>query len=214
VGEALAQVTHDELLTRVADVLLALSDVSLGDYGVRVEVRDDDDAHVAQLFSGINGMIEALGEEHKRIDEYRAELEGKVETIERQSEAIRELSTPILEVWQGVLCLPVVGIVDTARSSEMTSELLQAIVEKETRCAIIDVTGIDVMDTSTAEHFIRIGHSAQLLGSRCVLTGLNATIAQTVVHMGVDLSGIITYRTLRDALQAEIGGRPRTSKLV
>jgi rsbT co-antagonist protein RsbR len=200
------ELVQEDLLVRVADVLMALSNVSLGDYSVRVDIGDDDHTAVAELLDGINGMIASLAAEHARIDSYREELEGKLATIEQQRAAIRELSTPILEVWQGVLCLPVVGVLDTVRSSEMTSQLLDAIVEHQTSCSIIDVTGIDVMDTSTAEHFIRMGHAAQLLGSLSVLTGLNPTIAQTVVHMGIALAGIVTYRTLRDALRAEIGG--------
>src|SRR5690606_17555595 len=140
-----------------------------------------------ELLVGINDMISSLQEEHQRGLAYQQEVESKLEMVEEQRATIRELSTPILEVWDGVLCLPVVGVIDTIRSAEMTSELLEAIVAKQTRCAIIDITGIEVMDTSTAEHFIRMAKSARLLGAECVITGLNPTIAQTVVHMGIDL---------------------------
>ena len=122
-------------------------------------------------------------------------------TIEKQRAAIRELSTPIMEVWDGVLCLPVVGVMDTMRSVEMTNSLLQTVVEKKTRCIIIDITGIDVMDTRTVDHFMRMARAVRLLGAQCVLTGINPHIAQTVVHMGIDLSNIVTHRTLHEALQ-------------
>ena len=89
---------------------------------------------------------------------------------------------------------------DTARSAEMTSALLTTIVETGSKYAIIDITGIDVMDTRTVDHFIRMAKAIRLLGAECALTGLNPHIAQTVVHMGLDLSDIVTHRSLRDAL--------------
>jgi rsbT co-antagonist protein RsbR len=129
------------------------------------------------------------------------ELEGKLETIEMQQAAIRELSTPIIEVWASVLCLPVVGVVDSQRSAEMTETLLETIVSKQARMAIVDITGIDVMDTKTADHFIKMARAVRLLGAECIITGINPGIAQTLTHIGVDLTGIRTLRSLRDALQ-------------
>jgi rsbT co-antagonist protein RsbR len=129
------------------------------------------------------------------------ELEGKLETIEMQQAAIRELSTPIIEVWAGVLCLPVVGVVDSQRSAEMTETLLETIVAKQARMAIVDITGIDVMDTKTADHFIKMARAVRLLGAECIVSGINPGIAQTLTHIGVDLTGVRTLRSLRDALQ-------------
>ena len=118
-----------------------------------------------------------------------------------QQAAIRELSTPIIEVWAGVLCLPVVGIVDSQRSAEMTETLLETIVAKQARMAIVDITGIDVMDTKTADHFIKMARAVRLLGAECIVSGINPGIAQTLTHIGVDLTGVRTLRSLRDALQ-------------
>jgi rsbT co-antagonist protein RsbR len=190
-----------QILESVADALLVLSNVGYGDYSTRLELRDGDSSPLASLYAGINDMIAALGVEQEKNRRYQEDLEGKLATIERQRVAIQELSTPIMEVWDGVLCVPVVGLMDTARSSEMTSALLRAVVEKSARCAIIDITGIDVMDTRTVDHFVRMAKAVRLLGSECVLTGMNPHIAQTVVHMGLDLSNVITHRNLRDALQ-------------
>ncbi len=192
---------EERILESVADALLVLSNVGLGDYESRLEFDEKDDGPLASLFAGINSMIAALGEEEARSRTYQRELEGKLATIERQRLAIAELSTPIMEVWDGVLCVPVVGLMDTSRSSEMTASLLQAVVDKNAKCAIIDITGIDVMDTRTVDHFIRMAKAVRLLGAECVLTGMNPHIAQTVVHMGLDLSDVRTLRTLRDALQ-------------
>lgn len=194
-----------QILESVANALMVLSNVGYGDYSTRLELQDGDSSPLASLYAGINDMIAALGTEQEKNRRYQEELEGKLATIERQRVAIQELSTPIMEVWDGVLCVPVVGLMDTARSSEMTSALLRAVVEKSARCAIIDITGIDVMDTRTVDHFVRMAKAVRLLGSECVLTGMNPHIAQTVVHMGLDLSNVITHRNLRDALQQYVG---------
>src|SRR6185436_9208742 len=101
----------------------------------------------------------------QRAEAANRELEAKLETIEMQQAAIRELSTPIIEVWTGVLCLPVVGVVDSQRSAEMTETLLEMIVTKQARTAIVDITGIDVIDTKTADHFIKMARAVRLLGA-------------------------------------------------
>jgi rsbT co-antagonist protein RsbR len=203
--ETSASEFDQQILESVADALLVLSNVGYGDYSTRLELREGDSSPLASLYAGINDMIAALGAEQEKNRRYQEDLEGKLATIERQRVAIQELSTPIMEVWDGVLCVPVVGLMDTARSSEMTGALLRAVVEKSARCAIIDITGIDVMDTRTVDHFVRMAKAVRLLGSECVLTGMNPHIAQTVVHMGLDLSNVITHRNLRDALQQYVG---------
>lgn len=192
---------EDRILERVADALLVLSNVGFGDYTNRLDIEPGDEGPLASLFAGINEMITALSAEEERSRAYQRELEEKLATIEQQRLAIQELSTPIMQVWEGVLCVPVVGLMDTARSTEMTGALLQAVVENSARCAIIDITGIEVMDTRTVDHFIRMAKAIRLLGAECVLTGISPHIAQTVVHMGLDLTDVVTHRSLRDALQ-------------
>lgn len=186
---------------RINEILALVSAVSVGNYSTRLASELPANHPVSTLYEGINQMIESLEEERRRTTAYQQELEDKLATIEDQRAAIRELSTPIIEVWQGVLCLPVVGVLDSTRSAEMTEALLKDIVAKKAECAIIDITGIQVMDTGTVDHFLRMARAVRLLGSTCLLTGINPAIAQTIVHMGVDLSGVVTYRTLRNALQ-------------
>ncbi len=148
----------------------------------------------------------------KRDEEERSrELAEKLATIELQRSAIRELSTPIMEVWNGILCLPIVGIMDTTRSADMTDALLRAVVRTRARAAIIDITGIEVMDTHTADHFIRMAKSVRLLGAECVLTGIHPQIAQTVIHMGLNMADLVSHRSLRDALQHFIDRGQRRS---
>jgi rsbT co-antagonist protein RsbR len=199
-GEPLPE-TVAEVYDKIADLLMVLSDVASGDFTNRLDVGLPDTHPLGALCGGINEMIAALQAEQQRNEEYRRELEEKLATIEQQRSAIRELSTPIMEVWDGILCLPIVGIMDSTRSADMTDALLKAVVATRARCTIIDITGIEVMDTHTADHFIRMAKSVRLLGAECVLTGINPQIAQTVIHMGVEMSEVVSHRSLRDALQ-------------
>jgi rsbT co-antagonist protein RsbR len=193
------------LLERISDVLLIAADVSRGNYSSRLQNDLPPEHPLANLFEGINQMIDSLAHERDRSVAYQKDLETQLATIEVQRAAIRELSTPIIEVWEGVLCLPVVGVLDSTRSAEMMEALLTAIVEKKAECAIIDITGIQVMDTGTADHFLRTARAVRLLGATCLLTGINPAIAQTLVHVGIDLGGIITHRSMRTALQGYVG---------
>ena len=205
--EAQVSVQVTEVYDKIADILSVLSDVANGDYSNRLELNLPETHPLGALGNGINDMIASLAAEQSRNEEYRRELEEKLATIEEQRAAIRELSTPVMEVWDGILCLPVVGLMDSARSADMTDALLKAVVATRARCAIVDITGIEVMDTRTADHFIRMAKAVRLLGADCVLTGLNPQIAQTVVHMGVEMGDLVTHRSLRDALQHYIRRR-------
>jgi rsbT co-antagonist protein RsbR len=189
---------------RVADALLALSAVAFGDYSAQLKVDLRSRHPLDAAFASLNELTMAFAAEHEQGEAFRRELENHLEVIEKQRAAIQELSTPIIELWEGVLCLPIVGVMDTVRSTEMTGALLQTIVTKQARYAIIDITGIEVMDTRTVDHFLRMAKAVRLLGAECALTGISPHIAQTVVHMGLDLSDITTHRSLRDALTAYV----------
>jgi anti-anti-sigma regulatory factor len=130
-----------------------------------------------------------------------AELQRKIEMIERQAVAISELSTPVLEIWDGVLVLPIIGVVDTRRSIEIMENLLDRIITTKSRCVIIDVTGVEVVDTKTADYLTKVVRAASLLGTRCVLTGLSPAIAQTLVEIGADMQEILTLRNLKEGLK-------------
>ncbi|WAS95238.1 STAS domain-containing protein [Nannocystis punicea] len=133
----------------------------------------------------------------------RAELElrNKLELIERQQEVIRVLATPIIEVWDGVLTMPIVGLIDTARTAEIMDSLLQAVTQTRARFAILDLTGVEVVDTGTASHLIKMIQAIRLLGAEGILTGIHPTIAQTMVALGIDLSRVSVHAKLRDALK-------------
>jgi rsbT co-antagonist protein RsbR len=190
----------EDLRERVVDALINLSGIGFGDDTAQLQVSARNPHPLDAVFASINDLVTLFAAEQEQGEAFRRELESKLDVIEQQKAAIRELSTPIIELWKGVLCLPVVGVVDTVRSTEMTGALLNTIVDKKASFAIIDITGIDVMDTGTVDHFIRMAKAVKHLGAECALTGLNPHIAQTIVHMGIDLSGVVTRRTLRDAL--------------
>jgi rsbT co-antagonist protein RsbR len=163
-------------------------------------------------------LSQAKAELHRALTEMEAsrnELQTKLEMIEQQRMTIRELSTPILDLWDGVLTLPVVGVIDTQRAVEMTERVLARVVETGARAVILDVTGVEVVDTSTADHLVRLTRSAGLLGTTCIVTGIGPNVARTLVAMGVDLAGVRTLRTLRDGLRAcldEMGVRKTQAK--
>jgi rsbT co-antagonist protein RsbR len=129
------------------------------------------------------------------------ELRDKLELIERQSATIRALATPIIQVWDEVLCLPVIGTVDSARTADMMQGLLEAIVREQARYAIVDLTGVEIVDTATADHLIQLFRAAKVLGVDGILCGIRPAVAQTVVALGLELGSVRTMRSLRDALK-------------
>ncbi|HVK66885.1 MAG TPA: STAS domain-containing protein [Polyangium sp.] len=146
----------------------------------------------------------ALERVRKEVDERAAaerELRDKFELIARQEEAIRALSTPIIEVWDGVLSLPLMGVVDSQRAAEMMERLLHTITQKGATYAILDLTGVDIVDTSTADHIGKLVRAVELLGAKCIITGIRPAVAQTMVQIGIDLTKIVTLATLREALR-------------
>jgi len=198
---------------RLENTLRALAFAAVKDFGpcletLKAEFRDDAYGKLETAFSiFVEDMAEAQRDLQQAVERHEAanrELADKLATIERQQSAMRDLSSPIIEVWAGVLCLPVVGIVDTQRSAEMSTALLDALVARGARRAIVDLTGVDVMDTRTADHFLRMAHAVRLLGAECILTGIQPAIALTLVQLGIDLSELTTRRTLRDALQQHL----------
>ncbi|EDM80918.1 sigma-B regulator RsbR [Plesiocystis pacifica SIR-1] len=129
-----------------------------------------------------------------------SELEEQLALVRSQRETILELSAPIIRVWDGIVVLPLVGMVDDRRGEVITSQLLAAIGAQGARCVIIDVTAIHAADTGFAHHLLKLAGAARLLGARCVLSGLRPDIAQTLVSLGIELIGLITLRNLESAL--------------
>lgn len=129
------------------------------------------------------------------------ELREQLDVVQRQQQVIRDLSTPIIEVWDGVLTLPMIGVVDSLRTSDVMSELLSEIVRTQARYAILDLTGVDMIDTRVASHLINMIRAIRLLGADGIVTGIQPSVAQTVVALGLDLSSVTTHANLKAALK-------------
>jgi rsbT co-antagonist protein RsbR len=125
--------------------------------------------------------------------------QGREDVINRQNEEMLELSTPVVELWEGILALPLIGTLDSARTQVVMENLLQRIVETGASIAIIDITGVPTVDTLVAQHLLKTVAAARLMGADCLISGIRPQIAQTIVHLGVDLQSVTTKATLADA---------------
>ena len=190
-----------ELRRAMTDMLAALQAIARGDVERVVTTSFDESHPVGALATAINDVSAALEASRTERERYGRELEARIELIERQRQAIVEMSTPVIEVWTGVLTLPVVGTVDSERASKMTIELLDSVVAREASLVILDVTGMDIVDTAVADHFLRMARAVRLLGADCVLSGVRPAVANTLVQMGMEVGAIRSFSTLRAALQ-------------
>jgi len=133
-----------------------------------------------------------------------AYLEAKEATIRAQQEAMLALSTPVVEVWRGILALPLVGTIDTGRAKQITQNLLRSIRQTQARIVILDITGVPLVDTRVANHLLKTIRAARLLGARGIIAGISPEVADTLITLDVDFEGISTYFSLRQALEASI----------
>ncbi|MGI9861252.1 STAS domain-containing protein [Moorella naiadis] len=130
----------------------------------------------------------------------RTALQTQREVIEKQNEALMELSTPVIPLMQDILLLPLIGTIDTRRAKEIMDNLLAGIVQYQAEVALIDISGVPVVDTQVAHHLIKTVKAARLLGSRCILVGIRPELAQTIVRLGIDFQDIITKNNLQAGL--------------
>lgn len=128
-------------------------------------------------------------------------MKGREDVILRQTDEINEISTPVIRVWDGVVALPIIGTLDSSRTQVVMENLLQQIVDSGSSIAILDISGVPAVDSLVAQHLIKTVSATRLMGAECIISGIRPEIAQTVVHLGIDLTGIITKATLASALQ-------------
>jgi len=124
--------------------------------------------------------------------------------IRRQQEELIELSTPVVKLWDGVVALPLIGTLDSARTQVVMENLLQKIVETGAAIAIVDITGVPTVDTLVAQHLLKTVAAARLMGADCIISGIRPQIAQTIVHLGVELGSVVTKASLADAFQVAL----------
>ncbi|MBD1365106.1 STAS domain-containing protein [Mucilaginibacter sp. ZT4R22] len=143
----------------------------------------------------INRIMDALS-----VVTFETFIKGREEVILRQTDEIAEISTPVIRVWNGILALPIIGTLDSARTQIVMENLLQEIVETGSSIAILDISGVPAVDSLVAQHLIKTVSATRLMGAECIISGIRPEIAQTVVHLGIDLSNIITKASLASAL--------------
>ena len=162
---------------------------------LREEIGMDADG-LAQEMGNVSRLLDALGL-------YTVEVfqRSREEIIARQQQDMLELSTPVVSLWDGILALPMIGTLDSARTQVVMEALLQRIVERQAAVAIIDITGVPTVDTLTAQHLLKTITAARLMGAECIISGIRPQIAQTIVHLGVDLGGVTTKASLADAFR-------------
>jgi rsbT co-antagonist protein RsbR len=196
---------RSDLIANIARLLDVLLRVGAGESVASLDSTYPETHPVGALTATLNEMLGSLAEARAKSSLYLRDLQDKLRAIQAQEAAIAELQTPILEVWEGVLCMPIVGMVDSHRTADMARTLLSTIVRTKARLALIDITGIQVMDTQAVDHFLRMARAVRLLGARCVLSGVHPNVSQTIVHMGLDMRGVETHRSMRDALRHFVG---------
>ena len=160
---------------------------------LRKEHASDPQALVEQMWNATT-MLDDLGL-------FTTEMfqKSREEVIIRQQRELMELSTPVVELWEGVLALPLIGTLDSGRTQVVMENLLEKIVQSGAALAIIDITGVPTVDTLVAQHLMKTVAAARLMGADCIISGIRPQIAQTIVHLGVDLSAVTTKASLADA---------------
>jgi len=200
---------------RLEAVENALAAAAAGVFTEMVPVDDSGIDELSAVEHGVNLMLEDIArlrlqdaERNRQLEEMLAltqaqarKLEEALDTIRNQQESIAELSTPILQLWDDVLAMPIIGVVDTRRSLDIMEKLLAEVSARQSRFVILDITGVEVVDTKTADHFIKVTLAARLLGASCIVSGIRPAVAQTLVEIGVDMSSLSTVSTMRDALR-------------
>ena len=160
---------------------------------LRTEFAKDPERLAAAMWT-ISSLLDRLGLFTTEVFQ-----KGREEVISRQQQEMLELSTPVVELWNGILALPLIGTLDSARTQIVMENLLQRIVDTGAAIAIIDITGVPTVDTLVAQHLLKTVAAARLMGADCIISGIRPQIAQTIVHLGVELQDVVTKATLADA---------------
>ncbi|MGN6417401.1 MAG: STAS domain-containing protein [Pseudobacter sp.] len=160
------------------------------------EEMKEDPQFLIQAILNLNKMMDSLG-----VVTFETFIKGREEVILRQTDEITEISTPVIRVWDGILALPIIGTLDSSRTQVVMENLLQEIVQSGSSIAILDISGVPAVDSLVAQHLIKTVAATKLMGAECIISGIRPEIAQTVVHLGIDLSSVVTKASLAAALR-------------
>ncbi|MEU7474748.1 STAS domain-containing protein [Lentzea sp. NPDC042327] len=159
-------------------------------------VENDEDPEIHRQVMAFSGLLDALG-----LLTFESYARAREEIIREQSEQLLELTTPVVKIWEGVLAVPLVGTLDSARTQVVMEKLLEMLVETGSEHAIIDITGVFAVDTQVAQHLLKTVVAARLMGAECIVSGIRPQIAQTIVALGIEFGDIVTKASLADALR-------------
>ena len=165
---------------------------------IRLETKGENE-QLADLMWTATELLDSMGL-------YTTEVyqKSREEVIRRQQEELLELSTPVVKLWEGVLALPIIGTLDSARTQVVMESLLQAIVQTNSKVAIVDITGVPTVDTVVAQHLLKTVTAARLMGADCIISGVRPQIAQTIVHLGINLADVTTKASLSAAFSVAL----------
>jgi rsbT co-antagonist protein RsbR len=147
-------------------------------------------------YAAFTSFVDQLG-----LHTFETYVNTRESVISEQSAQLLELSTPVVKLWDGIVAVPLIGTLDSARSQVVMERLLQALVDTGSPCAILDITGVPAVDTQVAQHILKTVVAAQLMGAQCIISGIRPQIAQTIVALGIEFGDIVTKANLADALQ-------------
>ena len=185
---------------RLALLSRCAMEIAMGNFAVQIPIPEQEDE-----LTEITTALELMRQDIEAMVQRLREQVEKERTIAAQAATIRELSTPVIEVWDRILSVPLVGTIDTSRARQLVDQLLTGIAQHQAHVVIVDVTGVPVVDTQVANLFVKMVQAARLLGAEVVLTGLSPQSAQTIVKLGIDLSSVTTTSSLRAGLQLAFG---------
>jgi rsbT co-antagonist protein RsbR len=166
---------------------------------------------------GQDQLFEAVWAATELVDQLalittEAFMSAREELISRQQQELLELSTPVVKLWDGILALPIIGTLDSSRTQVVMENLLQTVVATNSKFAIIDITGVPTVDTLVAQHLLKTITAARLMGAECIISGVRPQIAQTIVHLGINLEDVITKAKLSDAFALALQRSGRTEE--
>jgi rsbT co-antagonist protein RsbR len=196
VRDVLTHITSDRLRSG-GDLQQVIEEI--GQLRQPVTAMFDGDPGATTVPAMLLAMSELIGA--LRVAAVVALLGESDEVVARQRQELMEISTPVIRLWEGIVAVPLIGTLDSVRSQIVMESLLSGIVDEQAAVAILDITGVPMVDTLVAQHLMKTAMAVQLMGAECVISGIRPQIAQTIVHLGIDLREITTRATLSDALK-------------
>lgn len=207
INEKLSSVTasKDITLSETATFVFSLKDAMLASFQNAFQQKE----RLNEVIGAVNRLVDKMG-----LFTFETFIKSRERIIKEQQKALIEVSVPVVKVWDKILMVPLVGMLDSARTQLVMETLLTAIEETQSKVAILDISGIPIVDTLVAKHLLRTVSAAKLMGAECIITGIKSRISQTMVQLGVDLTGVVTKTTLADGLRValDLTGQKITAK--